>query len=143
MSQVRGRPFQAGNRMGRGRPKGSRNKTIKAMQELLDQHAESIMRKCIIQAIQGERVAMRLCVERLFPARRDALVQIPLRGSKTLAEVDASFEALLRALVHGEVTPSEAETISNILENRRRVIETAELEERLRRLEQGVEDRGA
>src|SRR5215831_10610324 len=38
----RGRPFAPGNTMGRGRPKGSLNKTTLLVKEILGEHAEEI-----------------------------------------------------------------------------------------------------
>jgi hypothetical protein len=80
MNQLRGRPFQPGNTFGRGRPKRSRNKTTQKMQELFEKYSEVIVQKCISMALKEDPVALRLCMERLHPARRDGYVHIPLRG---------------------------------------------------------------
>ena len=72
MAQVRGRPFEPGNQMGRGRPAGSRNQNRLRAEDLLLEHADALIRKCVVMALQGDRVALRLCVERLCPTRRDA-----------------------------------------------------------------------
>lgn len=53
MSNVRGKPFQLGNNSGRGRPKGSQNKASFRAQELLNEHAEPVMRKCLVEALKG------------------------------------------------------------------------------------------
>jgi len=45
MNKPRGKPFPPGNAFGRGRPKGSRNKTTPAAQNLLEQHYEALMAK--------------------------------------------------------------------------------------------------
>jgi hypothetical protein len=140
MSELRGRPFQPGNTFGRGRPKGSRNKTTRKMQEMLDKYCEPITQKWISMAIKGDPVALRLCVERLFPARRDGYVQFSLAGTKTLADVAASSAKVLHGVSRGELTPMEGEIISGILEDRRRSLESVELEARLERLEQSVAD---
>ena len=71
MNTPRGRPFPPGNTAGRGRPKGSRNKATMVAQQLLDQHSEPIVRKCIIEAMHGNVHALKLCMERLTPARRE------------------------------------------------------------------------
>ncbi len=134
MSQRRGRPFEPGNRFGRGRPKGSRNKISKIMDGLLEKHGESIMRKCIIRAMEGDRAALRLCIERLSPLRRGGFLNIPFTGAGTLPAIDASSETLLRAVMRGKLTPTEGETITNILESRRKVIEMKELQARIEQL---------
>jgi len=71
MSQVRGRPFQPGNRFGRGRPKGSRNKRSAQAQEILDQYTEPLIKKCVSKALEGDTRALGLCLERILPSLRE------------------------------------------------------------------------
>ena len=141
MNNPRGRPFQLGNMYGKGRPKGSRNKLTLAAQRLLEEHCESIVRKCVIGALQGDRQAMRLCVERLLPARRDAPVRTKLPLVKTAQDVNAALQVVLDDIARGRTTPSEGEMISNVLEKRRKAIETMELLRRVEQLESDVEER--
>ena len=137
MSQ-RGRPFQPGNTFGRGRPKGSRNKTTRKAQELLDKYYEPITQKTISMAIKGDSVAMRLCMERLIPARRDGYVHLPLPAAKTVADVAASSARVLQGVARGQITPTEGESISRMLDDRRRSLETVEMVGRIEALEQRV-----
>jgi hypothetical protein len=58
MSQPRGRPFAAGNTHGRGRPKGSPNKSSSPEQDVLDGYAGKLMLKCISMAGQGNVAAL-------------------------------------------------------------------------------------
>ena len=60
------------NRVGTaGRPKGALNKTTLAARALLDREAEQITRKCVELAKAGDTTALRLCLERLLPPRRE------------------------------------------------------------------------
>jgi hypothetical protein len=43
----RGRPFEAGNKPGRGRPPGSRNLKTLLIEELLDENSESLLHKVL------------------------------------------------------------------------------------------------
>ena len=52
--------FTRGNRYGRGRPEGSRNKATLAAQTLLDGEAEALTRKVIDLALSGDITALRL-----------------------------------------------------------------------------------
>ena len=128
---MRGRPFEPGNRAGKGRPKGSRNKLNQLLQEILDQNSEIILRKCIILAMQGQSVPLRLLFERIMPARRDCPVQIDLPPTKSMADVDTAYQTVLQAISSGQLTPGEGETLSKILESRRRMIELTDLESRI------------
>jgi hypothetical protein len=140
MNKPRGRPFQPGNTYGKGRPKGSRNKFTLAAQRLLEEHCESLTRKCVIDAMRGDRQAMRLCMERVLPARRDAPVQTKLLRVKTAQDVAAAQQAILDGILRGQTTPSEGEMISNVVEKRRKAIETIELVQRVEELERGAEE---
>ena len=60
---ARGRPFapgQSGNP--NGRPKGARNKATIAAEALLDGDAEAITRKIVEKALDGDMIALRLCL---------------------------------------------------------------------------------
>src|SRR5579859_5067514 len=114
MNKVRGRPFAPGNKLGRGRPKGSRNKA-KPGQALLDEYAEHLVRKCIAEAMQGDRSAMRICMERISPARRGTAITMNLPPIKTAADVDKAAERVTQAIRRGDITPAEGDTMMNIL----------------------------
>jgi hypothetical protein len=136
MSRPRGRPFASGNRFGRGRPRGSRNKSTVALQELLAEHGEALMKKSIVLALQGDRIALRLCLERLVPPSKQSPVQFDLPPIATAADLGRAQQAVLKALSRGQLTPAEATAIGALLENRRRMIESVDLEARLEVLEQ-------
>jgi hypothetical protein len=53
-----------------------------------------------------------------------------------LTGVARAQSEILQAVVDGEITPNEGERIASIIEDRRRAIETLELEARIADLEQ-------
>jgi len=61
-----------------GRPAGARHKYVLAIQSLLDGEAEALGRKAIELAMEGDTVALRLCLERIVPAKRDTPVRFDL-----------------------------------------------------------------
>ena len=65
-----GHRFEKGNKHGKGRPEGSRNKATIALQSLLDAEGEKITRRAIEMALEGDVTAMRLVMERLIPPAR-------------------------------------------------------------------------
>jgi hypothetical protein len=67
-----------------GRPAGSRNKATEALQQMLEGEAERITRKAIDLALGGDLTAIRLCMERLLPPRKDRPVQIDLPPIETV-----------------------------------------------------------
>src|SRR5499433_4449157 len=66
-----------------GRPRGSRNKTTVLMQNLLEGEAEEIARKAIEMAKAGDMAAIRVCMDRLAPARRGAAISCELPPVET------------------------------------------------------------
>src|SRR3954453_9068287 len=136
MSEKRGRPFQPGNKCGRGRPRGSRNKRTIQWEEMLSEHGEALLKKCVVMALQGDRAALRLCMERLVPPCKQSPAQFPLPSIKSAAELARAQAAVVEAFSRGQLTGSHAETISELLDKYRHSLETEQLEARLQALEE-------
>jgi hypothetical protein len=133
---IRGKPFQPGNKFGRGRPHGSRNKMAIAAQDLINSHSDSIVRTAILMAVRDKRLAMlRALLDRIVPVRRETPVNIGSLPTATISDVSKSFEALVKKATSGKLTITEAQGIADLLEGRRKVIETEDLALRLAALE--------
>ena len=134
--RTRGKPFDAGKSGNpAGRPAGTRNKATLAIEALLEGDAEKIGRKAIELALDGDVVALRLCLERLAPIRRGRPVRFGLPALDGPGDLVKALGGLLRATADGELSPEEAVTIASILESKRRAHETVDLEVRLAALE--------
>ena len=132
---VRGRPFEPGNKFGRGRPPGSRNKKTVLAQALLNSHAEHIAAKVVAQALQGDRTALRLAVDRVLPVRREPHVFLGPIRTKTAAQLSESLGVIIQKVTEGQLTIAEGQGMADLLEKRRRAIETEDIDQRLRALE--------
>ena len=78
-------PFQKGQSGNpKGRPVGSRNRVSLACDKLLEGEAEAITRKAIELAKAGDGPALRLCLDRIAPARRTAPSPSRCQTSKRL-----------------------------------------------------------
>ena len=130
--KTRGRPFKAGNS---GRPKGSRNKTTAAVEALLEGEAEALTRAAIVKALEGDTVALRLCMDRIAPARKDSPVTFDLPEMSSAKDAATTAQSVLSAVAGGEVTPSEGAAVMGLIETYRKTLETSELEERITALE--------
>jgi hypothetical protein len=102
---------------------------------MLGHHAETLVKKCVVMALQGDTTAMRLCIERLLAPRKQSPVKFKLPPISTVAELAQAQITMLETLSHGQLTPADAETIGNLFENRRRMMETEDLAARLQALE--------
>ena len=56
-----------------GKPRGARHKATQAALALIDGEGEALTRKAIDMALAGDTVALRLCLERLAPPRKEVL----------------------------------------------------------------------
>lgn len=128
------KPGQSGNP--KGRPPGSRNKTSEAALALLDGEAHKLTRKAIDMALAGDAKALRICLERITPPRRETPVRLTLPKIKTASDLPAAIGALLQAAAAGEITPGEAERLARLVGEAGRAIYMADVEERLERLEE-------
>jgi hypothetical protein len=136
VGKQRGRPFekgQSGNPA--GRPKGSRNATTVTLEILLDGQAEALTSKAVELALGGDMAALRLCMDRILPPRKDRPVTFDLPSIKSAGDAAAVTSAVLAAVANGEITPSDAAEIGKLIDSYVKAFETAELAERLERLE--------
>ena len=131
---TRFQPGRSGNPQ--GRPPGSRNKTTRAIDALFDGEAEALTRKAIELAKAGDLVALRLCLDRICPPRKDRPVPFALPELRTAEDAKLAASALLKAVADGELTPSEASEIGRLLDSYTRILEREEFEQRLIRLEE-------
>jgi hypothetical protein len=127
--------FTAGNP---GKPKGTRHKSTVAALALLDGEAEALTRQAVTLALEGDTTALRLCLERIAPPRRDAPVQFNLPRMETARDAAKAAGAVLEAVAMGELTPTEGAHIMALVETYRRTLETTELEARVAALEGGA-----
>jgi len=135
MQKPRGRPFEPGSSGNpHGRPKGSRNKTTMAVEALLDGDAAAITRKAVEKALEGDMAALRLCLERILPARRDRPVAFELPKIATAADALEASSAVLAACAEGILSPSEAAEIMDLITTHIRTLEVTEIEARLNAL---------
>ena len=132
-------PGQSGNPA--GRPNGSRNKASVAADALLDGEAEALTRKAIDLALTGDTVALRLCMERICPPRRDRPIKIKMPRMDTPQDVLRAIATVVSAVGRGAITPSEGQALASLIETQRKAIETVEIEQRLAAVEQSVDPR--
>lgn len=140
--KTRGKPFEPGNP---GRPKGARHRTTLAIEALLEGQHEALTQKAIEKALEGDTVALRLCLDRLAPTRKDAPITIDLPPVRSAADAVAASAAVLAAVSAGDVTPGEAGAVMSLLTAHKTIVEAGDLEARVAALEdqKGEQDVGA
>ncbi len=132
----RGRPFKAGaSGNPAGRPRGARNRTTVAVEEILDGEADALARKAIELALGGDTVALRLCLERIAPAKRERPTPFALPKLEIAADAVQASAALVEAVAAGELTTAQAAELGKLVESFVKAIEVTDVIERLERLE--------
>lgn len=118
-----------------GRPRGARHKVTQAIEAMLEGQQEALTQAAIDRALGGDVTALRLCLDRIAPARKDAPVSFVLPTIETAEDAAKAARAILRAIAEGDVTPLEAATVMAVVEQFRRTLETTEIERRITALE--------
>jgi hypothetical protein len=131
-TNARGRPFEPGNP---GKPKGARNRASLAAAALLDGEAEALTRKAVEMALAGDTTALRLCLERILPPRKERAAAVELPLLLTAADVVPATSKLIEAVSAGQLTPTEASEIGKLIESFAKSLLVHEIEGRLATLE--------
>lgn len=123
-----------------GKPVGTRNRATEVAEKLLAGEIEDVARAVVESAKAGDMTAAKIILDRIAPARKDRSVKINFPTMVGAAGLVSAFDALLKAVAAGEITPSEGHGLANLLEARRKAMETDEFSKRIAALEQAVRE---
>jgi hypothetical protein len=126
--------FAAGNSLG-GKTPGARHRVTMAVEALLEGQHEALTRKAIDKALEGDTVALRLCLDRIAPPRKDAAISVTLPPVRSAADAVEASVAVLSAVGAGEITPDEAGRVMALLTAHKSIVEAGDLESRIAALE--------
>ena len=138
-SKPRGRPFapgQSGNPS--GRPRGARNKATIAAEALLEGEAETLTRKLIDKANEGDPSLLRFCVDRICPPQRGRVVAFEMPQIASAQDAAKAAAAVVAACAAGDISTGEARDFIGLIESYIRLLEAGELELRIAALEAAV-----
>jgi Family of unknown function (DUF5681) len=126
-----------------GMPKGTRHHATRLAEALFDGQAEALVQKAIEMALAGDPTAMRLALERLCPPRRERTIGLDMPSIKSATDLILAAAALTEATAAGDITPSEAASLSTLVGNVAKAIETVEIVARLAKLEEQLVSKGS
>lgn len=133
----RGRPFEPGKSGNlNGRPKGTRNKTIVLLEQMIDGEAEAICRTVIALAKDGDLYASRILIDRILPIKKDRPVNFFLPKIESIESAREVVTIILNAMAEGEITPLEGESFIKVVEVYNKTTELFDFAERLKSIEQ-------
>jgi hypothetical protein len=105
-----------------GRPRGSRNKASIRMQAMLEQRAKALVNKVVEMALAGNVAALRLCLDRLVPTRKNEPVICEMAPLEKAADAVAAIA-------------DEAAKLAKVIGLYVNSLEARDFEDRLARLE--------
>lgn len=118
-----------------GKPLGARHKVTRAVEALLEGQHAALTQKAIDLALTGDGPALRLCLDRIAPARKDSPIAFALPPIVTAADTVTASASLLDAVAAGDVTPDEAGRVMALLAAHKALVEAGDLEARITALE--------
>jgi hypothetical protein len=131
----RGRPFEPGNHLGRGRPKGSRNKQSKNVQKLLEDHAPAVLSKGLELAEKGDTSMIKFFLQYALANRRELPIKVGPLPMGDAVQLSESSKTLMEKTTDGEISLGHASALADLMERRRQIIKTEDHEMRLRAIE--------
>ena len=105
------------------------------MEALLEGQHAALTQKAIDLALSGDGPALRLCLDRIAPARKDSPVSFPLPPVRSVADAVEASASVLAAVAAGEVTPDEAGRVMALLTAHKGLVDVGNLEARITALE--------
>ena len=97
----------------KGRPKGSRNKATIAIESLLEGQAEALTQTAISKALDGDSIALRLCMDRIAPPIKDKPVVFPLAQMRDAMDASQAAGSVLSAVSDGTLTFNQPVALAN------------------------------
>ncbi len=118
-----------------GRPVGSRNKATLACEQMLDGESEKLLRVAVNLAKKGNIHALRLCLERIVPPRKERCIHLELQPIVSPQDLPIQFQDITAAIAEGRITPGEGESIANILSSHAQTWQLVKMDQRVAELE--------
>jgi hypothetical protein len=127
--------FEKGHPGGPGRPRGSRNAVNRLLDQLAEAEAETVVRKMLDAAAEGDRVAARLVLSRIWSAPKGRPIEVELPEIHTPDDLLVAHAAVATAVSDGRLTPQEGASLSTMLETHRRAFELVAQEQKIDQLD--------
>ncbi len=125
---------QSGNP--KGKEKGTKNRATIIAEKLFEGELHNICRKLIEEALNGNMQAIKLVLDRVLPPKRDRAIDIKLPKLETPEDAVKAISTIVDALGRGNITPTEGEAISRVVDAFVKSIETYDIQKRISLLEE-------
>jgi hypothetical protein len=106
----------------------------------LDALAEGVATDVVIKVVEaakgGDLKAADMLLSRIWPIRKGRPIKLAVPSIRTPADVVAALGVVTDAVAAGDLTPDEGSAVANVIEIKRRTLETEALEKRIAALEE-------
>ena len=109
------------------------------VQFLLERDLEEICNRVIEEAKAGNMQAVKMILDRILPPKKDSPIAIDIPQIKTASDILQAINCISTAVGQGEISPSEGETLSKIIDIHSKALEIYDFEKRLK----AIEERGS
>jgi hypothetical protein len=124
--QIPGR-FQAGQSGESSRTQtGILESCTMAAQALIDGEVDALTRKAVDLALEGNMAALKLCLERLCPPKKERPLSVNLPAIEEVSALPKLTSALLTAVGKGELTAGEVGALSALVSSHGKALEMAD-----------------
>ncbi|MGC4023899.1 MAG: DUF5681 domain-containing protein [Mesorhizobium sp.] len=103
-----------------GRPRGSRNKAIAALEAIGEGEVHEIVQALIEKAKGGDAVAAKPILDRVWPVRKGARVEFDLPSVSEAKELPVAIAGVTEQVASGAISPDEGALIVSLLEAQER-----------------------
>lgn len=90
----------------------------------------NICRRLVEEALTGNIQAIKLILDRVLPSRRDRVIDVQLPILNTADDALKAMSIIIEAIGRGNITPSEGEALSRIIDAFVKTIQTHEIKKR-------------
>jgi len=97
-----------------------------------------LTQKAIDLALSGDLIALRICLDRILPPRKNRLIEFVMPAIASIADAPKAIAAITTAVARGEITANEAADVSRLIEIFVRATEACDLEKRLKTVEEAI-----
>jgi hypothetical protein len=95
--------------------------------------------KCSVNSVElalaGDTTALRLCMERILPTRKELPIALELPVVNSASDALIAMTAILEAVADAMITPSEGKALTDLVTQFAKVLEVSALESRIVTLE--------
>ena len=120
-----------------GRPAGTKNKLTKLRESLMKDAAESVIKSVIMAAEDGDMIAAKLCLERIYPKPQLPPEKLP----DGLVDRDSSHAEqsgqVLQAVADGTISAALGDRVIGVIAKHLQTVEFSDLAERVAAIEKG------